>query len=125
MLSFFIGLAASTNLSDYKGPSPVSLFLYLFLFIAILGMAYFSTRLISKNVSKHYGKNMRVIEKLPLGLDRSLMIVQVGNVYYLLTNNKMGIEKIDKLDDFEPNEMEQMEWDYKESFKKVLDKYRK
>ncbi len=68
---------------------------------------------------------MRVIEKLPLGLDRSLMIVQVGNVYYLLTNNKMGIEKIDKLDDFEPNEMEQMEWDYKESFKKVLDKYRK
>lgn len=61
---------------------------------------------------------MRVIEKLPLGLDRSLMIVQVGNVYYLLTNNKMGIEKIDKLDDFEPNEMEQMEWDYKESFKK-------
>ena len=125
MLSLALGLATNQNIPDYKGPSPVSLFLYLFIFLAILGMAYFSTRFISKNATRHFGKNMRVIEKLPLGMDRSLMIVQVGDVYYLIANNKMGIEKMDRLDQFEPSEVEKADWDLSRSFKDVLDKYRK
>lgn len=125
MLSLFLGLVSDSNLPDYKGPSPVSLFLYLVLFLVVLGMAYYSTRYISKNVAKHYGNNIRVIEKLPLGVDRSIMIIQVGEVYYLVANNKMGIEKMDRLDQFVPMESEHGDWDFKKSLKDVMDKYRK
>ena len=125
MLNFVLGLAVNNNFSDYKGPSLVSLFLYLVLFALVLGMAYITTRLVSKNYGKYYGKNIEIVEKMPLGVDRNLMIVRVGKEYYLLSNDKAGVRKIDSLVDFEPTENTVGNYEHGKSFKEILSKYRK
>lgn len=123
MLNFV--LALNNNLSDYKGPSLVSLFLYLFLFLVILLMAYMTTKLVSKNYVRNYGNNMEIIEKMPLGVEKNLLIIRVGEGYYLVSNDKTGIRKIDKLESFFPSAKPQEENIVSNSFNEILSKYRK
>lgn len=123
MLNFV--LALNSNISDYKGPSLVSLFLYLFLFLVILLMAYFTTRIVSKNYAKNYGNNIEIVDKLGLGVEKNLLIIRVGIEYYLISNDKTGIRKIDNLENFVPSNNSKEENKVTNSFNEILSKYRK
>ncbi|MCT4606733.1 MAG: flagellar biosynthetic protein FliO [Marinisporobacter sp.] len=70
----------------------------LFVFCFVIIAAYYVTRLIAKNgtvLTK--GKNMKVIEKISLGVDKSIYFIGVGKFYYILAISKQNIELIDKI----------------------------
>jgi flagellar biosynthetic protein FliO len=76
----------------------------LFVFGFILIAAYYVTKLIAKNgtfLTK--GKNMKVLEKVSLGLDKSICFIRVGKFCYILGVSKQNIELIDKISEEDMN----------------------
>ncbi len=49
---------------------------------------------------------MRIVEKIPMGLDRSIMIFELKGVYYVLYIDKNGATLLDKRDDLEIDAIE-------------------
>jgi len=71
----------------------------LFASIIIIILAFFTTRLISGGFNHSISnRNLRFVEKLPLGVDKSLILIQLENHYYLMYISKNGAQLIDKLD---------------------------
>lgn len=74
-------------------------------FLFIILVAYGTTRWLSKSrFSGAKGKNMQVIERMYLASDKMLIIVLIDKTYYLMSQDKVGIKLIDKLQDFQLNE---------------------
>ncbi|MFZ5352069.1 MAG: flagellar biosynthetic protein FliO [Bacillota bacterium] len=100
-------------------------FLYtIFMFALILAVTYYVTRFIArKGAVKSRTKNMKVVESLPLGMDKSLLLVKVGKQYVLLGNSSKSLTYFssfdhDKLGLFEGDtEVEE----YTDSFDTYLD----
>ncbi|MDK2917400.1 MAG: flagellar protein FliO/FliZ [Candidatus Petromonas sp.] len=81
----------------------ISVFILASIFIIIL--AYFTTRFLSLNfTSKNNNKNIKFVEKFPLGVDKSLVLIQLDNNFYLIFINKNGAQLIDKIDSLKLNE---------------------
>jgi len=90
-------------------------------FILVLGLAFFTTKWLAKGKLKTMeGKNIQVIERVYLGADKQLLIVQVGDQYLLLSQDKSGVRKIETLTDFTPSEVEEPQ-----KFADLLDRIRK
>ena len=71
----------------------VKLISYSFIFMIILAAAYLTTRYVGKkSVAVIGGRNIQIIEKLVLGIDKSLYIVKVGERFYLLAASKQNLE---------------------------------
>lgn len=67
-------------------------------FCFILIAAYTITKLIAKNSSTFIkGRNIKVIEKIALGIDKSMYLINVGTAYYIIAVGKQNIELIDKI----------------------------
>ncbi len=80
-------------------------FIVLFASIFIIILAFFTTRLLSGGYKQSVSnKNLKFIEKLPLSVDKSLVLVQLENHFYLMYVGKNGAQLIDKLDSLELNE---------------------
>lgn len=70
----------------------IKLISYSFVFLIILAAAYFTTRYVGKKSAAVLGgRNIQIIEKVVLGLDKTLFIVKVGEHYYLLAAGKQNI----------------------------------
>lgn len=69
-------------------------------FILILGGAYFVTKWIGKKGSYHsgYSKNIKVIDRLPLGAERQVFIIESAGKTMLIGVTPQHIEKICDLD---------------------------
>ncbi|QZY56763.1 flagellar biosynthetic protein FliO [Crassaminicella profunda] len=98
----------------------------LFVFIFIVVAAYYVTKLIAKNGSVLIkGKNMKVVEKISLGLDKSIYLIHIGKHYYILAASKQNIDVIDKINEEDMKvvsknkQYEKMD----EDFDTLLDKY--
>ncbi len=88
----------------------VRLITFIFLFLIVIGGAYFTTKYISgKNRSFMQQKNLKVIERISLGVDKSIYLINLENQYYLLTTTKNNIGLIDKFDKESINIVEQLE----------------
>lgn len=62
------------------------------------------TKLIAKNGNMFIkGRNMKVVEKISLGLDKSICMIHIGKIYYVLAVSKQNIELLDKIN---PKDME-------------------
>ncbi|MDO5560081.1 MAG: flagellar biosynthetic protein FliO [Oscillospiraceae bacterium] len=74
-------------------------------FIIILYLAYISTKLIGKRYGRPSanGKNLRIIESMPAGPDKYLMIIRAGQKYLLVGSGKEHLEYICDLDSDELN----------------------
>jgi len=48
-------------------------------------------------------KNMKILEKLSLGNEKSFLLLEVNNLYYFVYITKNGIEIIDKFDSLTTN----------------------
>lgn len=72
------------------------------LFFLVLFLVYFLVRRATHAGQKSlFSKHMRVVEKIPLGLDRSIMILELKDIYYVLYTDKHGATLLDKRDDLE------------------------
>lgn len=98
----------------------------IFAFALILGLAYVTTKIVaSANFKKYKNKNMRLLEGMQLGPQKSLQLVRVGNKILLLALSKDNVEKIET---FYPNELNVSEDDYDKnivSFQEVFEKMTK
>lgn len=71
----------------------------LIVFCAILFLAWLTTRLIGKRFQgEQKAKRMRVVETLPLGVDRSLLLVRVGEKHYLLASGRGHMDFMSEVD---------------------------
>lgn len=77
-----------------------SIMFALFSSLIVILLAFIVTKFIATKYSNLNAgnNNMRVVERLNMGLDRYLAIVAVKETYYLVSITKKGIELIDKLD---------------------------
>lgn len=65
---------------------------FIFMSAVILGAAYFATRFLArKGLNSANNKNLKIVETVPLGIDKSLMLVKVGDQYLLLGSTQKGI----------------------------------
>ncbi|MCT4564071.1 MAG: flagellar biosynthetic protein FliO [Maledivibacter sp.] len=73
--------------------------------IFIIILAFFTTKLVSGGLSiQNSSRNIRYIDKLPLGVDKSLVLIELDKHFYLMYVSKTGAQLIDKLDSLEIKE---------------------
>lgn len=69
------------------------------MFLLIVAAAYFASRYVAKKGAVMAGnRNLKVIERMNLGLDKALYIVSVGDCLYLIAVGKNTFQLIDKLE---------------------------
>ena len=89
------------------------------LFFLVLFLVYFLVRRATHAGQKSlFSKHMRVVEKIPLGLDRSVLILELKDIYYILYTDKNGATLLDKRDDLEFEAVEE-----NQSFKDIISKW--
>jgi flagellar biosynthetic protein FliO len=72
---------------------------YLIMFALILGLAYYITKFIArKGLTQNKTKTMKLMESMPLGVDKSLHLVQVGAQYFLIGSAAKSMVLISELD---------------------------
>ncbi|HWI51243.1 MAG TPA: flagellar biosynthetic protein FliO [Symbiobacteriaceae bacterium] len=117
------------------GESFLQLLQAVFLFGLVLGLAWLSTRMIGYRMGlASRGRMVRVLENVPAGRDRSIMLLEVGGRIYLVGSTGERISLIDAIEDPEvierlmaqtppvqPNPLEAM---IPASFRDVLSKVR-
>lgn len=64
----------------------------------VLPAAYLSTRFLSGRVRGRRGGSMKLVESLPLGAQRGLHLVQVGNRVFLVGASERGISLLAEMD---------------------------
>lgn len=71
---------------------------YVIVCAIVLALAFYTSKLIAKKATpKGKTKNMKMLETLPIGLDKSLVLVKVGNRNFLFTNMQKNISCIAEL----------------------------
>ncbi|WP_432665043.1 flagellar biosynthetic protein FliO [Wukongibacter baidiensis] len=91
--------------------------------ILIIVLAFFTTRLVSGGIKGNMsGRNIKFIEKLPLGVDKSLILIQLESHYYLMYLSKSGAQLIDKLDSLHIDDSMQSNISFSEIFKNFKSK---
>ncbi len=89
-------------INEYNNSSVLvfNFFIFLFAAIIIIVLAYFATRLISLKFNGHsYKRNIKIIERFSFGIDKSLVLIELGDYHYFLYVSKNKIELIDKIED--------------------------
>lgn len=72
----------------------------LFLFGLVVALAWLSTRLVGYRMGlAARGRLVRVLEQVPAGRDRSVMLLEVGGRIYLVGSTTEQISLIDAIDD--------------------------
>jgi flagellar biosynthetic protein FliO len=93
----------------------------LIVFCAILFLAWLTTRLIGKRLGGDVrSRRMQVVETLPLGMDRSLMLVRVGQKHYLLAT---GRGRTDFMAEVDPGPESEAAAAAPQDFRTVLERY--
>ncbi|PJJ31163.1 flagellar protein FliO/FliZ [[Clostridium] celerecrescens 18A] len=109
--------------------SVISLFSALLLTVVILYLSYLFTRSLGKGVVlKRGGTCMQMLDRLPLGQDKAVAIVRVGNHYYLIGIASSQITLLSELSEEDIPEGGSSQTQFTgaegyESFKKLLKKY--
>lgn len=96
-------------------------------FAIVLILCYYTTKLVSKKFTgSKKNKTMKVIETLPLGLDRCLYLILVGKKYFLFYSSKKGMELVSEIEMEEQPEGVSQEGGESTNlfdFKKIFDTY--
>lgn len=121
MMLSSIHLAAITVSERF---SPLTALLYILIFGGVLGMAYYTTRWISKSYGRTFGTQIRVVDRLPVGTDRNFLMIRIGTRHYFLYQDRNGVRLLDKLEDYQPEVSVQDEsvQPFREIFEKIMKK---
>jgi len=91
-MSTFSYLADASPGQAGVGSTLYGILYFVFMSAIILGAAYFATRFIAgKGFSASNNKNMKVVESISLGIDKTLLLVKVGEQYLLLGSTQKNI----------------------------------
>ena len=86
----------------------VLLFMQLMGILFIIFLAYVGTKWLSKKYSRvSMGKNMKVLERISLGPDKSIVLVTVGKKAYLLGVSSKGIDALRDIDECEIEQVQE------------------
>lgn len=97
-MSTFSFLTAAVRQAD-TGSTLYGIFYFIFMSAIILGAAYYVTKYIAKRGFKASGnKNLKIVESVSLGIDKSLMLVKVGEQYLLLGSTQKSISMLAEID---------------------------
>lgn len=108
----------------------IPLLLALLAVVAVIYLSYIFSKYLALGASKMNGaKYMRVVDRMMLGQDKMMMIVQIGDSYYLTGVTSQNVQIIKELSGEELIEMEvssqSMPLQQVTSFKSALQKYMK
>lgn len=97
----------------------------LLLVVIIIFLSYLAAKYLTKGASKLGGaKHMKVIDRIVVGQDRALLIVQIGKEYYLIGSSDQTISLLKELSPedltFLPDVEDQSIPGFKDSFRTVL-----
>lgn len=68
-------------------------------FCAVLLLAWATTSFVGRKFKgERKSRNLQVVETLAMGLDRSLVLVRVGEKYYLLANSRGRMDNLGEVD---------------------------
>jgi len=91
-----------TQLNDWSSSIGRS-FIYIFILLAVLFIAYYLTRFFNTRVRGFQGGNIKIVEGMGVGQNGNLLIVKAGKKYLLLGVTK---EKISYLSDIDAEDIE-------------------
>lgn len=106
-MSVFSFIAATAASGKFKAASEVTgagstiygILYFIFMTAVILGAAYYVTRFIAKRGFGASGnRNIKVVESINLGIDKSLLLVKVGEQYMLLGSTQKNITLLAEID---------------------------
>lgn len=70
------------------------------LFVLVVGLAWLTARLVGTRFgASNRGSSLRVLQHIPAGRDRSIMLLEVGGRYYLLGITGHQVSLLDQIDD--------------------------
>ena len=82
-----------------NGSTIYGILYFLFMSAVILVAAYYVTRYLSrKTFNNASNKNLKIVEMSPLGIDKSLLLVKVGEQYMLLGSTQKSITLLSEID---------------------------
>lgn len=94
-------------------------------FTLVLIAAYFTAKIVSqKSATFMKGKNIKIIEKQSLGVNKLLYIVNIGGKYYFIATGKNEITLLDTIEKEELNPVIDMKKNITEKFSSYFDKQR-
>ncbi len=97
-MSTFSFLTAAIRQAD-TGSTLYGIFYFIFMSAIILGAAYYVTKYLAKRGFKASGsKNLKIVESVSLGIDKSLILVKVGEQYLLLGSTQKSISMLAEID---------------------------
>jgi len=98
-MSTFSFLAVTASEQAGAGSTIYGILYFVFMSAVILGAAYFVTRFIArKGFTASGNKNLKVVESIPLGIDKTLLLVRVGEQYLLLGSTQKNISLLTAID---------------------------
>ncbi|MGL4730158.1 MAG: flagellar biosynthetic protein FliO [Clostridium sp.] len=104
------------------GSQVIKSFLQLMIFLpCILILIYLLGRVANKFYVAPPGRYMKVLEKLPLSKEASILIVKIGEKGYVISSTNKEISILKELTDFELKDIEKRNNIYEESIKKYSD----
>lgn len=108
---------------------PLSLISAVVTVIGVLVLAYWCTRLLGKRwVTASSCRNMKVVEQLPLGQDKKLLLLKLNGRHYLVGVSQAGIQLLTEIEgEFEEiavPEQEVLPSSFKEQIRHYADLYR-
>ncbi|NLW22294.1 MAG: hypothetical protein GXY88_03410 [Tissierellia bacterium] len=99
LIMFTSNISIAVGQGDYSiGKALVKSIFYLFITAIVLIITVYGTRFIAKNSRKlACSKYMRIIDSLNLGVNLRIIMVEVGEMVYVLAVSNNSIDLIDKL----------------------------
>lgn len=95
--------------------------MYFVIMILIIFAAYLTSRWFAmKTNNLAQGKYIKVLDRVVLGKDKSIMIIEIGQKVYLLSDNSQGVSCISPL---EESDLIPLKQDANNSFGDILSKY--
>jgi flagellar biogenesis protein FliO len=92
---------------------------YILLFFGILALAYFSTRLVGSAYDRSRSESkIRVVDRRLLSQDKSILVVKIADLHYVLYTDRNRTLLLDKLEQYELEPIRQPET----SFQAVLNR---
>lgn len=113
-------IAGASAGNGANGISPGYGMFYLIVFVCVLALAYWTTRWVSKSYGRTYGTQIRIVDRLPSGVDRNYLLMQIGEHHYFVYQDRNGARLLDKLEGFTPEIPEQAP--ASQPFKEILER---
>lgn len=98
----------------------------LLVFGLIIGLAYLTTRIVGTKLSgRTKNKYMRIVETLPLGIDKALYLIGVDKKFFLFFSGKKGFELVSEIDidDLVEDNVDEEQESAGFNFKKIFETY--